>query len=77
LIEQLAQAFDNANRLDKNISPVRASDSKRAANDPKGRGTIAIQKTAVIHKGTAVIESPRRVEKLVIGGAGGDHRFKR
>jgi len=45
--------------------------------DPKGRGTAVMQKTAVM-KPTVAVDAPRRVEKLVIGGArGGDPRFKR
>ncbi|HEX3850937.1 MAG TPA: hypothetical protein VHW01_08220, partial [Polyangiaceae bacterium] len=77
LVEQLVQAFENANRLDKNIPLVRAIpvDPKRA-NDPKGRGTAVIQKTALMKPAIAV-EGPRRVEKLVIGGGGADPRFKR
>jgi hypothetical protein len=78
LVEQLVQAFENASRLDKNIPHVRvnvAQEGKRSPNDAKGRGTLVMQKTAVI-KPNAAIEGPRRVEKLVIGG-GGDPRFKR
>ena len=72
LIEQLVQAFEHASKLDKNIAPVRASaDSKRAVNDPKGRGTVVIQKTAVMKPAAA--PPPRQVEKLVIGG----DRYKR
>ena len=80
LVEQLVQAFEHASRLDRNIVPVRASagdaNGKRAAGDAKGRGTLVMQKTAVISKATVV--APRHVEKLVLGGgSGGDHRFKR
>jgi hypothetical protein len=78
LVEQLVQAFENASRLDKNIPLVRASTAdsgKRTPNDGKGRGTVVIQKTAVM-KPNAAMEAPRRVEKLVIGG-GGDPRYKR
>lgn len=76
LVEQLVQAFENASRLDKNIPLVRAVpiDPKRAS-DAKNRGTVMMQKTAVMKPAIAV-EGPRRVEKLVIGG-GGDPRFKR
>lgn len=78
LVEQLVQAFENASRLDKNIPRVRAHavDPKRSASDPKGRGTVLMQKTAVMKPAIAV-EGPRRVEKLVIGAGGGDPRFKR
>jgi hypothetical protein len=75
LIEQLAQAFEHASRLDKNIAPVRAADptiAKRAPAD-KGRGTVVMQKTVALKPPPA--EPSRRVEKLVIGGA--DPRFKR
>lgn len=78
LVEQLVQAFENASRLDKNIPLVRAHavDPKRSANDPKGRGTAVMQKTALM-KPAIAIEAPRRVEKLIIGAGGGDPRFKR
>jgi hypothetical protein len=76
LVDQLVQAFENASRLDKNIPLVRAHavDPKRSHTDPKGRGTVVMQKTAVMKPALAA-EGPRRVEKLVIGG--GDPRFKR
>jgi hypothetical protein len=74
LVDQLAQAFAHASRLDKNIAPVRVVEPvKRAAGD-KGRGTVVMQKTAPMLK-PAPAEPPRRVEKLVIGGV--DARFKR
>jgi hypothetical protein len=79
LVEQLVQAFENASRLDKNIPLVRvhaAESGKRGPNDGKGRGTLVMQKTAVMRP-NAAIEAPRRVEKLVIGGGGGDPRYKR
>ncbi|HTA88346.1 MAG TPA: hypothetical protein VK745_02170 [Polyangiaceae bacterium] len=72
LIDQLAQAFEHASRLDKNIAPVRAAEVKRPPAD-KPRGTVVMQKTAVMK--LAPPEPARRVEKLVIGGA--DPRFKR
>ncbi len=77
LIEQLVQAFEHASRLDRAILPVRAPASdaqgRRAAFDAKGRGTVVMQKIAVPSK--PIVEAPRRVEKLVIGG--GDPRYKR
>lgn len=77
LVEQLVQAFEHASRLDKNIPLVRASaDAKNGRpGDPK-RGTVLMQKTAVMNK-PASHESPRRVEKLVIGAGVADQRFKR
>jgi hypothetical protein len=75
LIDQLAQAFEHASRLDKNIAPVRAADAhppKRPLTD-KGRGTVVMQKTAVMRPAAA--EPARRIEKLVIGVP--DPRFKR
>jgi hypothetical protein len=75
LIEQLAQAFEHASRLDKNIAPVRAAEPANAKRPPadKGRSTVVMQKTVPLKPAPA--EPPRRVEKLVIGGA--DPRFKR
>jgi len=49
----------------KAIRPALAAD--------KGRGTVILQKTALLRP--AVVEPARRVEKLVIGG--GETRFKR
>jgi hypothetical protein len=76
LVEQLVQAFEHASRLDRSIQPVRASHdaARRPGADQKGRGTVVMQKTAVMTK-PAVPEGPRRVEKLVIGA--GDPRYKR
>ena len=75
LVNQLAQAFDHASRLDKNIAPVRAAPPpSKHGNVDKNRGTVVMQKTAVMQK-PAAIEPPRKVEKLVIGGA--DARYKR
>lgn len=74
LVEQLVQAFEHASKLDKNIVVLRASadSAKRPGQDPKGRGTVVIQKTAIVKPTTAV--APRHVEKLVIGGG---HPYKR
>ncbi|HEY8942780.1 MAG TPA: hypothetical protein VIM73_00905 [Polyangiaceae bacterium] len=73
LVNQVAQAFDHASRLDKKIAPVRApAPAPRAVGADKGRGTVVMQKTAVIKP--APIEAPRKVEKLVIGA---DARYKR
>lgn len=73
LVNQLAQAFDHASRLDKNIAPVRAAPpAPKHGSVDKNRGTLVMQKTAVIKP--APVEPPRRVEKLVIGS---DARYKR
>jgi len=73
LVNQVAQAFDHASRLDKNIAPVRApAPAPRQLAADKNRGTVVMQKTAVIKP--APIEPPRKVEKLVIGA---DARYKR
>jgi uncharacterized protein YhaN len=74
LVDQLAQAFEHASRLDKNIAPVRAVEAPKRSAADKNRGTVVMQKTAVMLK-PVVVEPARRVEKLVIGG--GDQRFKR
>lgn len=76
LVEQLVQAFEHASRLNKNIPLLRAStDVKHARQGDGKRGTVMMQKTAIMNK-TVAAEAPRRVEKLVIGGGQGD-RFKR
>jgi uncharacterized protein YhaN len=72
LIDQVAQAFEHASRLDKNIAPVRTVESAKRPVSEKNRATVVMQKTAVMKP--AAVEPPRRVEKLVIGG---DQRFKR
>jgi hypothetical protein len=78
LVEQLVQAFEHASRLDRNILPIRAvalDSTKRNPGDAKGRGTMVMQKTALLVKPTGPA-TPKHVEKLVLG-AGADHRFKR
>ncbi len=72
LVNQLAQAFDHASRLDKNIAPVRVAPAAKHGAADKNRGTVVMQKTAVIKP--AAVEPPRKVEKLVIGA---DARYKR
>jgi len=79
LVDQLAQAFAHASRLDRKITPLRnppdPAHAKRAV-DQKGRGTVVMQqKTAVIRQAPPI--APKHVEKLVIGGAGAGDRFKR
>jgi signal transduction histidine kinase len=80
LIEQVVHAFEHATRLDRSILPVRAvaaDTHKRATGDAKGRGTVALQKTAIMHKPPGVA-APKHVERLVLGaGAAGDQRLKR
>jgi len=78
LVDQVAQAFAHASRLDRKITPLRhapePAQAKRAA-DQKGRGTVVMQqKTAVIRQAPPV--TPKHVEKLVIGGNAAD-RYKR
>ncbi|HEX2670591.1 MAG TPA: hypothetical protein VHM25_06965 [Polyangiaceae bacterium] len=78
LVDQVAQAFAHASRLDKKITPLRVgpepAPGKRAA-EQKGRGTVVMQqKTAVIRQASPL--TPKHVEKLVIGGNSGD-RYKR
>jgi len=78
LVDQVAQAFAHASRLDRKITPLRNSpepaQAKRTA-EQKARGTVVMQqKTAVIRQAPPV--SPKHVEKLVIGGSSGD-RYKR
>jgi len=54
------------------VRVVAVKEVKRPGAD-KGRGTLVLQKTVPLKPAPA--EPPRRVEKLVIGGA--DPRFKR
>lgn len=79
LVDQVAQAFDHASRLDRKIMPLRASadqaQAKRAA-EQKGRGTVVMQQKTAVLKPAAPV-APKHVEKLVIGGAGGGDRYKR
>ena len=79
LVDQVAQAFAHASRLDRKITPLRhvpeQAQAKRTA-DPKGRGTVVMQqKTAVIRQAAPPV-APKHVEKLVIGGNAAD-RYKR
>lgn len=78
LVDQVAQAFAHASRLDKKITPLRnvpeSAQAKRSI-DHKARGTVVMQqKTALIKQAAPV--APKHVEKLVIGGSAGD-RYKR
>ncbi|MEI9936447.1 MAG: hypothetical protein WDO69_04410 [Pseudomonadota bacterium] len=77
LVDQVAQAFEHASRLDRKITPLRSSpdpaQAKRTA-DQKGRGTVMMQQKTVVMK-PAAATSARQVEKLVIGGVG--DRYKR
>ena len=78
LVDQLAQAFEHASRLDRNIAPVRSPDSvhSKRASEQKGRGTVVLQqKTAVIKPAGAPLGA-KHVERLVIGGGAGE-RHKR
>jgi len=79
LVEQIAQAFEHASRLDRNVAPLRHSpDSaqvKRGVVDQKGRSTVLVQQKTVVMKPAAPLGA-RHVEKLVIGGGSGD-RYKR
>ncbi|MEI9951832.1 MAG: hypothetical protein WDO74_23330 [Pseudomonadota bacterium] len=79
LVDQVAQAFEHASRLDRKIAPLRHSpdsaQAKRVA-EQKGRGTVLMQhKTAIIKPAAAA--APRQVEKLVIGGGNAADRYKR
>lgn len=80
LVEQIAQAFEHASRLDRNLSPLRNSpDSahvKRGTVDQKGRSTALVQQKTAIMKPATVLGA-RHVEKLVIGGGGSGDRYKR
>jgi len=78
LVDQVAQAFTHASRLDRKIAPLRntpdTAQAKRA-QDSKLRGTVVMQqKTAVLKQAPPV--TPRHIEKLVIGGTPPD-RYKR
>ena len=78
LVDQVAQAFAHASRLDRKIAPLRngaePAQAKRSL-DQKGRGTMVMQqKTAVLKP--APPAAPRHVEKLVIGAPPAD-RYKR
>lgn len=79
LVDQVAQAFEHASRLDRKITPLRSNpepqQAKRVA-DQKGRGTLVMQpKTAVLKP--AAPAAPKHVERLVIGGASSGDRYKR
>jgi len=78
LVDQVAQAFAHASRLDRKITPLRntaePAQAKRSA-EQKARGTLVMQqKTAVIRQPTPA--TPKHIEKLVIGGNSAD-RYKR
>lgn len=76
LVDQVAQAFEHASRLDRKIAPLRPSpdsaQAKRVA-DQKGRGTVVMQQKTALMKPAAPV--PKQVEKLVLGGVG--DRYKR
>jgi hypothetical protein len=78
LVEQVAQAFDHASRLDRKIAPLRARQEPAQAKrgvDQKARSTVVMQaKTAIIKPAAPV--AAKQVEKLVIGASAGD-RYKR
>lgn len=77
LVDQVAQAFAHASRLDRKIAPLRSgpepTQAKRAP-EQKGRATVVMQKTAVIRQAPPL--APKQVEKLVIGANVAD-RYKR
>ena len=79
LVDQVAQAFEHASRLDRKIAPLRQSADpahvKRAA-DQKARGTVLMQQKTAIMKPAAPLPQ-RQVEKLVIGGVSAGDRYKR
>jgi hypothetical protein len=78
LVEQIAQAFAHASRLDRKITPLRnvpdPVHAKRAV-DQKARGTVVMQQKTALLKPAAI--TPKHVEKLVIGGASAGERYKR
>jgi len=77
LVDQVAQAFEHASRLDRKIAPLRPSpDSAQVKRrvDQKGRGTVVMQQKTVLIKPAAAV-APKQVEKLVIGSVG--DRYKR
>jgi hypothetical protein len=79
LVDQVAQAFLHASRLDRKITPLRNTpemvQAKRSA-DQKSRGTVVMQqKTALIKAGPP--NAPKHVEKLVIGAGSAGERYKR
>lgn len=79
LVDQVAQAFAHASRLDRKITPLRnapeSAQAKRAV-EQRPRGTMVMQqKTAVIKQAAPI--PPKHVEKLVIGGGSPGDRYKR
>ena len=79
LVDQIAQAFEHASRLDRKIAPIRQSpepaQTKRSL-DQKARSTVVIQQKTAVMKPAAQVP-PRQIEKLVIGAASAGDRYKR
>jgi signal transduction histidine kinase len=79
LVDQVAQAFAHASRLDRKITPLRHGpdpvQAKRPA-DQKGRGTVVMQQKTALIKPAAPAPA-KHVEKLVIGGGSAGDRYKR
>lgn len=79
LVDQVAQAFAHASRLDRKIMPLRNSPdpvSAKRSVDQKGRATVVMQqKTALLRPAAPV--APKQIEKLVLGSAGSGDRYKR